>query len=173
MTRHLKLFTPGPGDVEDDVLAAAARPVIRHYGPDWMDIHNEMAALLKQIFQTRNDIFIVPGAASAVLDMAVGSLLATGQKIVVGHNGFFGDRLVAIAEGYGLTIVPFSAPLGRPLDPDVLRGVLRAHPDARAVALVHHETGTTVLNPLRELVAEAHQAGRAVIVDAVSSLGGI
>lgn len=173
MTRHLKLFTPGPGDVEDDVLAAAAQPVIRHYGPDWMDIHNEMTDLLKQIFQTRNDIFVVPGAASALLDMAIGSLLATGQKIVVGHNGFFGDRLVAIAGGYGLTVVPFSAPLGRPLDPEVLRGVLRAHPDARAVALVHHETGTTVLNPLRELVAEARQAGRAVIVDAVSSLGGI
>ncbi|MGA2532741.1 MAG: alanine--glyoxylate aminotransferase family protein [Candidatus Aminicenantales bacterium] len=173
MIRHLKLFTPGPGDVEDDVLAAAAQPVIRHYGPDWMDIHNEMTDLLKQIFQTRNDMFVVPGAASALLDMAIGSLLATGQKIVVGHNGFFGDRLVAIAEGYGLTVVPFPAPLGGPLDPGVLRGVLRAHPDARAVALVHHETGTTVLNPLRELAAEAHQAGRAVIVDAVSSLGGI
>jgi len=173
MTRHLKLFTPGPGDVEDDVLAAAAQPVIRHYGPDWMDIHNEMTSLLKQIFQTRNDLFVVPGAASALLDMAIGSLLATGQKIVVGHNGFFGDRLVAIAEGYGLTVVPFAAPLGRPLDPAALRGVLAAHPDAPAVALVHHETGTTVLNPLRELAEVARQAGRVVIVDAVSSLGGI
>jgi alanine-glyoxylate transaminase/serine-glyoxylate transaminase/serine-pyruvate transaminase len=173
MTRHLKLFTPGPGDVDEDVLNAAAEPVIRHYGPDWMEIHNETTALLKEIFQTQNDVFLVPGPASALLDMAVGSLLATGQKIVVGHNGFFGDRLVAIAEAYGLTVVPFAAPLGKPLEPALLRSVLRAHPEARAVALVHHETGTTVLNPLRELVEVTHEAGKAVVVDAVSSLGGI
>lgn len=173
MTRHLKLFTPGPGDVDEDVLNAAAEPVIRHYGPDWMEIHNETTALLKEIFQTQNDVFLVPGPASALLDMAVGSLLATGQKIVVGHNGFFGDRLVAIAEAYGLTVVPFAAPLGKPLEPALLRSVLRAHPEARAVALVHHETGTTVLNPLRELAEVTHEAGKAVVVDAVSSLGGI
>ncbi len=173
MSGRYKLFTPGPGDVEDDVLAAMAHPVLLHYGPEWMEIYGELQDLLKKVFRTRNDIFIVPGAASALLDMSIGSLLPTGGKIIVGHNGFFGERLAEIAASYGLDVVTFSAPAGRPLDAADLRRVLRAHLDARVVALVHHETGTTVLNPLRELAGEAREAGRLLVVDAVSSLGGV
>lgn len=173
MVKHLKLYTPGPGDVDEDVLASLATPVIRHYGPEWMEIYHEIQLLLKQVFKTSNEIFFVPGPASALMDMAVGSLLATGEKIIVGNNGFFGDRLVQIARGYGLEIITLNAPLGEPLDPQGLHKLLQENPDARAVALVHHETGTTVMNPLRELARLASEAGKAVIVDAVSSLGGV
>ncbi len=170
---HIRLFTPGPGEVDEDVLAAMAQPIMRHYGPEWIALFDETLGLLKQIFGTRHDLFIVPGPASAMLDMAIGSVVPSGEQIVVGRNGFFGERLAAIAESYGLEAIEFSAPLGQPLDPDLLRALLGRHPRARAVALVHHETGTTVLNPLRELVAVAREAGRIVIVDAVSSLGGV
>ncbi len=172
MTRHLKLYTPGPGDVDEDVLQSMSTPVIRHYGPEWMEIYHETQDLLKQVFKTENEIFFVPGPASALMDMAIGSLLATGEKIIVGNNGFFGDRLVQIATGYGLETVILNAPLGKPLEPQGLRKLLEQHPDAKAVALVHHETGTTVMNPLKELATLARQAGKAVIVDVVSSLGG-
>jgi alanine-glyoxylate transaminase/serine-glyoxylate transaminase/serine-pyruvate transaminase len=172
MVKHLNLYTPGPGDVDDDVLAALATPVIRHYGPEWMEIYHETQGLLKQVFKTDNELFFVPGPASALMDMSIGSLLKTGEKIIVGVNGFFGERLVHIAEGYGLEIIPFTAPLGRPLDPDELDRLLAQHPQAGVVAIVHHETGTTVLNPLSELARRAKSAGRVMVVDAVSSLGG-
>ncbi len=173
MSKHLKLFTPGPGDVEEDVLAALATPVIRHYGPEWMAIYNETQSLLRLFFKTKNDIYFVPGPASAMLDMAIGSLVPAGGKIIAGMNGFFGDRLGEMAECYGVQTVPFKAPLGQALDPQVLRGLLKDHPDAQVVALVHHETGTTVLNPLRELAEVVQEAGRLLIVDAVSSLGAV
>ncbi|PWB55494.1 MAG: hypothetical protein C3F13_04230 [Anaerolineales bacterium] len=172
MIKHLKLYTPGPGDVDEDVLASLSTPVIRHYGPQWMEIYNETKGLLQQIFKTKNEIYFVPGAASSLMDMAIGSLQATGEKIIVGNNGFFGERLAQIANGYGLETILLNAPLGKPLDPDGLQRLLNAHPEAKVVALVHHETGTTVLNPLRELAMVAKQAGRVVVVDAVSSLGG-
>ena len=172
MTGHLKLFTPGPGDVDEDVLASLATPVIRHYGPEWMEIYHETQGLLKQVFKTENEIFFVPGPASSLMDMAIGSLLATGEKIIVGDNGFFGERLAQIAMGYGLQTITLNAPLGKPLDPDGLRKLLGENPDAKVVALVHHETGTTVMNPLRELAQIASEAGKTVVVDAVSSLGG-
>jgi len=173
MTDHVKLFIPGPGDVEADVLAAMAEPVQRHYGPEWIATYTEAQTLLRQIFGTSNDLFIAPGPASAMLDMGLGSLMPNGSKIIVGQNGFFGDRLTEIAEAHALTVVPFPAAIGEPLDPDVLRTVCARNPDARVVAIVHHETGTTVLNPLRELAEVARQAGRVVVVDAVSSLGGV
>ncbi len=172
MIKHLKLFTPGPGDVDEEVLISLATPVIRHYGPEWMEIYHEVHSLLQQVFKTENQIFFVPGPASALMDMAIGSLLATGEKIVVGDNGFFGERLAQISRGYGLETITLKAPLGQPLNPGGLKQLLQEHADAKVVALVHHETGTTVLNPLRELAQVANAAGKVVVVDAVSSLGG-
>jgi len=173
MTQHLKLFTPGPGDVDEAVLAAMATPVIRHYGADWMEIYNETLMLLRQFYKTENDIFIIPGPASALMDLAIGSLVATGQKVIIGLNGFFGNRLSDIAVGYGATVVPFTAALGQPLDPALLRELLHKHPEVEVVALVHHETSTTVLNPLHELADVVRSAGKVMVVDAVSSLGGV
>jgi alanine-glyoxylate transaminase/serine-glyoxylate transaminase/serine-pyruvate transaminase len=150
-----------------------AQPTPRHYGPEWVEVHNEVEDLLKQVFQTRNDLFVVPGPGSALLDMALGSLLAPGETVIVGDNGFFGQRFGTIARTCGLEVVPFTAPLGQPLDPGDLRRLLAQHPETRAVALVHHETSTTVLNPLQELAEVIHQAGLPIILDAVSSLGGV
>jgi len=143
-----KLFIPGPCDVDDDVLDAMRQQVQRSHGAEWLSIYAETLGLLKQVFQTQNDIFIVPGPGSAGLDMALGSLLTTGDKVIVAHNGFFGERLGSIAESNGFHIVHVTAPAGRPLDPDDLRRALIEHPDAMLVALVHHETTTTVANPL-------------------------
>ena len=172
MERNCKLFIPGPCDVDDDVLDAMRHPVLRSYGARWMPVYNETLELLQQVFQTRNDILIVPGPGSAGLDMALGSMMANGEKVIVAHNGFFGERLALIAECNGLNVVRIGAPVGQIVDPDDLRKALAAHPDAQVVALVHHETTTTVLNPLRELAAAVRAAGRVLVVDAVSSLAG-
>ena len=112
-----KLFIPGPCEVDEEVLAAMAQPTPRHYGPEWMRVYREVMHLLKQVFQTQNDLFLIPGAGSAALDMALGSLLREGETVVVGNNGFFGERLGAIAAAHGLRVVWFTAPQGRPLDP--------------------------------------------------------
>jgi alanine-glyoxylate transaminase/serine-glyoxylate transaminase/serine-pyruvate transaminase len=153
MIQDCKLFIPGPCDVDEDVLEAMHHPVRRSYGAKWLPIFSETQELLKQIFQTRNDLYIVLGPGSAGLDMALGSLLAAGEKVIVPHNGFFGERLASIAEYNGLNVVHVRTPLERPLDPDDLRRTLAEHPDALLVALVHHETTTTVLNPLKDLAA--------------------
>jgi alanine-glyoxylate transaminase/serine-glyoxylate transaminase/serine-pyruvate transaminase len=172
MIQDCKLFIPGPCDVDEDVLEAMHHPVRRSYGAKWLPIFSETQELLKQIFQTRNDLYIVLGPGSAGLDMALGSLLAAGEKVIVPHNGFFGERLASIAEYNGLNVVHVRTPVGRPLDPDDLRRTLAEHPDALLVALVHHETTTTVLNPLKDLAAVTRAAGRVLLVDAISSLGG-
>ena len=116
MTEGCKLFIPGPCDLDDDVLKAMSEPVQRSYGDKWLPIFDETITLLKQVFRTQNDIFIVPGPGSAALDMAMGSCLATGEKVIVAHNGFFGERLATIAESNGLNVVHVAAPSGSPLD---------------------------------------------------------
>ena len=87
MTDHVRLFIPGPGDVDEDVLAAMAQPVRRHYGPEWIAAFGETQTLLKRIFGTTNDLFIVPGAASAALDMAIGSLPPAARRSSSARTG--------------------------------------------------------------------------------------
>ena len=117
MAEPVKLFIPGPCDIDDDVLEVMSEPVRRSHGPEWLVDLNETLGLLKSVFRTAADMFIVPGPGSAALDMAVGSLAAPGDKIIVGHNGFFGERLAFIGECCGLDVVRFGAPAGKPLDP--------------------------------------------------------
>ncbi len=164
---------PGPADAEDDVLAAMAEPILPHYGDEWLEIYHEVVGHLKEIFGTQNDLFLMPGAGSAALDAALGSLTRAGEKVLVPSNGFFGQRLGAIAQGYGLDVRRATVPQGKALDPDAIRQVLAVEPDIQALALVHLETSTGVLNPLQEIAAVAAEFDVPIIVDAVSSLGGV
>jgi alanine-glyoxylate transaminase/serine-glyoxylate transaminase/serine-pyruvate transaminase len=170
---HVKLMIPGPVDAEDDVLAAMAEPVLAHYGPEWLEIYHETVDCLQQVFRTHNDLIVMPGPGTSGLDAALGSLTRSGDKVLVLQNGFFGRRLVTIAEGYDLDVRTVEAPAGRPLDPESARRQLAAEPGIQAVAVVHLETSTAVLNPVQEIAAVAHEFEVPIVVDAVSSMGGV
>jgi len=172
-SEHARLLIPGPVDVDDDVLEAMAEPVRAHYGDEWLAIYHEVVDLLKQVFGTENDLFLMPGPGTAALDAALGSLMRTGDKVLVAQNGFFGDRLAALARAYGLDVRRVTAPLGQPIEPAAVRRALAAGPGIDAVAVVHLETSTAVLNPVQRIATVAHDFEVPLIVDAVSSLGGV
>ncbi|MGH2619060.1 MAG: pyridoxal-phosphate-dependent aminotransferase family protein [Anaerolineales bacterium] len=168
-----KLMIPGPVSVEDEVLAEMGAPVRPHYGSEWTEIYDETRGLLKQVFRTEGDTHILVGSGSAGLDAAIGSLSTTGEKAIVGTNGYFGDRLIEICQGYGLEVVPVSAALGQSLDPADFERALARHPEAALVAAVQLETATSVVNPIQEIAAAAHSRDIPTVVDAISSLGGV
>jgi alanine-glyoxylate transaminase/serine-glyoxylate transaminase/serine-pyruvate transaminase len=159
--------------VEDEVLSEMASPVQAHYGDEWMKVYLETVDCLKRVFQTENDLFIVGGPGSAALDASFGSLLATGEKVLIPSNGFFGRRLRAMAGGYGLEVVPLDFPPEQAISAAAVEAHLQKEKDIQAVAVVHHETSTGVLNPLPEIAAVTNKAGVPIIVDAVASLGGV
>ena len=171
--KHVRLMIPGPVDVEDDILAALAEPVLPHYGQIWLPIYQETLGRLKQVFGTQNDLFMIPGAGTTALEGAMSSLMRGGDKVLVPHNGFFGRRMATVAQLWGLEVLPVEAPSGQPLDPHAIRLQLAADPDIQAVVVVHLETSTGVLNPLQEIAAVTNEFGVPIIVDAVSSLGGV
>jgi alanine-glyoxylate transaminase / serine-glyoxylate transaminase / serine-pyruvate transaminase len=171
--KPVRLMIPGPVDVDDEVLAVLSHPAMAHYGRDWLTIYHETIDRLKQVFGTDHDVFLMPGPGTAALDAAIGSLVRTGETIVVAQNGFFGRRLATVAAGYGLEVRTVDAPTGQPLDPDVMRQVLSRTPQAQAVVVVHLETSTGVLNPVHDMALIAAEYGLPLILDAVSSLGGV
>jgi alanine-glyoxylate transaminase/serine-glyoxylate transaminase/serine-pyruvate transaminase len=169
----LKLMIPGPIQPADEVLQAMGGPVHPHYGPEWTALFNETLGMLRQVYGTRGDVMILVGSGSSALDACLGSALSSGEQVVIGVNGWFGERLVAIAQAYGLEVIQVTAPWGRPLDPADFRKAFDAHPQARLAAVVHLETSTTIVNPIEEIGPLAARQGRVLLVDAVSSLGGI
>lgn len=172
-SQRLRLMLPGPVDVEDDVLEAMAQPTLPHYGQVWLDVYREAVDGLQSVFGTRNDLFLMAGPGTAALDAAMGSLMRTGDKVLVLHNGFFGQRLAIMARHYGLDVRAIGAPLAQPLDPEAVRRRLLVEPDVQAVVVVHLETSTGVLNPLQQIASVSREFGVPIIVDAVSSLGGV
>jgi alanine-glyoxylate transaminase/serine-glyoxylate transaminase/serine-pyruvate transaminase len=169
----IKLMIPGPVSVSEDVLCEMGRPVRAHYGAEWTAIYKETASLLKHVFKTGGDVHILVGSGTAGVDAAIGSVTLPGEKVIIGKNGFFGERVCHIAREYGLELVEVEVPLGRPLDPELFTQAMDKHPDAGAIAVVHLETSTTIVNPVREISSQARERNIPVIVDAVSSLGGM
>jgi alanine-glyoxylate transaminase/serine-glyoxylate transaminase/serine-pyruvate transaminase len=164
---------PGPVPVSEEVLKVMGAPVRAHYGATWTAIYNETVELLKNVFRTQGDVHILVGTGTAGLDAAIGSMTLPGEKIIIGNNGFFGDRLSQIAMSYSLEPIEVKSPLGQLLDPEWIAQAMDQHPDAGAVAVVHMETSTTIVNPVQGICNEANKRNIPVVVDAVSSLGGI
>jgi alanine-glyoxylate transaminase/serine-glyoxylate transaminase/serine-pyruvate transaminase len=118
-------------------------------------------------------VFILIGSGSTGLDACIGSAFSSGEKVIVGINGFFGERLGLIANGYNLEVIPVEAEFGQPLRAADFSDALRRHPEARGIILVHLETTTTIINPVPEIGQIARRAGVPYVVDTVSSLGGL
>ncbi len=179
MSDHMHLLIPGPVEAAQDVLDAIGSPIIPHYGPQFMALYHETQDLLRRAFLTEGEVLMVPGPGSGIIDMVIGSLIGPSDGLVILNNGFFGNRLVSIAEGYGLHVYPVTAPMGEAITAaqldaaliDLIPAAEKAGTPLTAVALCHTETSTGVLNPLRELAEIANKHGLAVIVDAVASWG--
>lgn len=169
----MKLLTPGPVDIPDEVREAMATPSLLHYGPDWMKLYHETQSMLKTVFGTQNDLYIMAGPGTMALEAIVGSALEPGETVLIPDNGFFAERLGNVAQGLGLKVLSVKVPWGQPVLPDEVAAALDAHPEVKAMLVVHHETSTTVLNPLEAIARVGREHGVLVIVDAVSSLGGV
>jgi len=164
---------PGPIDVSEEVLREMGAPVVAHYGSDWVEIYQETIGFLKQLFQTEGDIFILVGSGTAGLDAAVGGLLKRGEKVLVPINGWFAERLFRIAQAYELDARCLEFDILEPLAVEPVEEFLRKEKDTQAILMVHHETHTGIVNPVKEIGQLAKEYNVPLIVDAVSSLGGI
>lgn len=168
------LLGPGPSPVHDDVLRAQARAMVGHLDPWFLDRTDEIAGMLRHVFRTDNRLtFAVSGTGSAGMEASVVNVVEPGDTVLVGVNGVFGRRLADTARRCGCDVVELEQPMGRIVPPDQVTDALAEHPDARAAVLVHAETSTGVLQPLEEVAGAVAETDTLLIVDAVTSLGGV
>jgi alanine-glyoxylate transaminase / serine-glyoxylate transaminase / serine-pyruvate transaminase len=168
------LMGPGPSDVNPRVLAAMSRPTIGHLDPVFVDMMDEMKALLQYAFQTRNQLTLpISAPGSAGMETCFVNLVQPGDTVVVCINGVFGLRMKENVERCGATAVVVEDQWGHPVDPQKLEDALKAHPEASTVSFVHAETSTGACSDAKTLTEIAHRHGCLVIVDSVTGLGGV
>jgi aspartate aminotransferase-like enzyme len=173
MTFQTQLRIPGPTPLPERVVRSMNRPMIDHRGSEFAAILAEITAGAKRVFKTSSDVLILTCSGTGGLESAVANLVSPGDEVVAALCGNFGERFAALAAAYGADVVRLEFEWGQPVDPDDLAIVLEKHPKAKVVLLTHNETSTGLTNPLRELARVAHDAGRIVVVDGVSSISSI
>lgn len=168
------LLGPGPSPVHPEVLAAQSRSMVGHLDPWFLGAADEVADMLRAVFRTSNRLtYAVSGTGSAGMETAVVNVVEPGDTVIVGVNGVFGARIADTARRAGAEVVALEESWGRVIPAERVDAAVKAHPDAKAVALVHAETSTGAWQPLEEIGALLADTDVLFLVDSVTGLGGI
>jgi len=166
------LITPGPTPLPPEVAAAEAAGLLHHRSPDFRALLGETIAGLKRVFATEHDVLLFSGSGTAAMESAVANLLSPGDRVVVASAGNFGERWLKLVQAYGIDPVHVAFEWGERLDPARI-GAAAAEADTAAVFVTQSETSTGVVHDIERIAGETAPTGAVLVVDAVSSLGGI
>lgn len=168
------LMGPGPSDVNPRVLSAMAHPTIGHLDGQFLEVLNDIRDMLQQVFHTRNELTLaVSGTGSAGMETCVVNLIEPGDKMLVCIAGVFGLRMKDVAERTGAVVTTIDVPWGQVFTAEQIENALEEHGPFKVVGIVHAETSTGAAQPLEAISRMVHNAGTLLLVDTVTSLGGM
>lgn len=167
------LMGPGPSNVNYRVYKAMSTPILGHLDPDFMSVMDEICEMLRLVFRTKNRLTIpISGTGSSGMETAFVNLIEPEDKVIIGVNGLFGERMVDVALRCGARVFRIDEEWGKIIDPERVVDMLAKHPDTKIFAIVHAETSTGAKQPLEEIGAFLRDKDTLFVVDAVTSLGG-
>jgi 2-aminoethylphosphonate-pyruvate transaminase len=170
------LLNPGPVNVSERVRKALLRPDICHREPEFAELLLRIRRKLLQAFvpgaESDYAAIILSGSGTAAVEAALLSSIPLGKRGLVINNGVYGERMANILGLHRLGVSEFRLDWTARPDPERLRLALRQHPEVHAVAMVHHETTTGLINPVKEIAEVVDSQNRVFILDAISALGG-
>jgi len=167
------LMGPGPSCVPPEVYQALARPTIGHLDPRFIQIMDEIKALLRTVMGTENALTMpISGTGSAGMETCFVNLVEPGDKVLIPVNGVFGVRMADVAGRLGAEVDTLEFEWGTPVRVDAVAERLKSA-SYQIVAVVHAETSTGVCNPVAELGPLVRENGALYLVDTVTSLGGM
>jgi aspartate aminotransferase-like enzyme len=171
MQSHDKLFIPGPVEVSPKTWAAFSRPMIGHRGEDFKNLYRAIHPGLQKLFSTKQPVFLSTSSAWGVMEASIRNLVDRG--VLNCMCGAFSDKWFDVAKRCGKDAESLQVDWGKHIDPAALDEQL-ATAKFDTVTLIHNETSTGVMNPLREICAVvAKYPEVALIVDTVSSFSGV
>lgn len=164
---------PGPSQVAASVLSALGSPTIGHLDPAFLGLLDQIGAMLRTLLGTRNELTMpMSGTGSLGMETCIVNLVQPGDRVLVGVNGVFGQRLAEVARRAGAEVTIADSPWGRALDVEAVRSAAGSGAFS-LLCVVHAETSTGALTPLRPFRQLADELGALLLVDAVTSVGGV
>ena len=174
MDRADLTLSAGPTEVSAEVLAALGSPIIYHYDPVFLERFRAAEQRIGRIFRTTShEIILMQGEAVLGLESAARAVVSPGMACLNLVSGVFGKGFGYWLAGIGAELHEIEVAYDDAIDPAAVSAYLDAHPEIRMVSVVHSETPSGTLNPVRELGPIARSHGAVTIVDVVSSFGGI
>lgn len=165
------LLNPGPSTTTDTVKMAQVVPDICPREREFRSIMAPMREELVKIVHGGDDYAAVLfcGSGTICIDATLNSLLDAGKKALVINNGSYSQRAVDVLDCYGLPFINLEQPIYTVPDLSAIEEALKADDGIGYVYMAHHETGSGLLNPIREVGALAHEYGAFFITDTTSS----
>ena len=166
------LLNPGPSTTTDSVKYAQVVPDIcpreKEFGGLMKGLREDLVKIVHGDLQKYTSVLFC-GSGTINIDVCINSLLDVGKKVLVVNNGAYSSRAVEVCEYYGLPHINLKFPVDEQPDLNVIEETLKQNPDVGLIHTTHNETGTGILNPIREIGALAHRYGAIFTVDTTST----
>ena len=171
--RQLVLLNPGPALTSEAVKRAAAGPDLCHREPEFRELDRRVREKLRRLAGIGPEwtIALLSGSGTAANEAALRAAVREGRRLLVVVNGVYGERLHETARRAGIDAVAVEGPWTKPIDVSHVTAALAVEPDLDALAIVHHETTTGLLNPVAEIGRAAAEVEIRTVVDGISSFG--
>jgi aspartate aminotransferase-like enzyme len=171
MIKKYYLLSPGPTPVPENVLSAAAEPIIHHRTPEFSAIFMEVSEGLKYVYQTEEDVFVLTSSGSGAMETAVINLLSPGDKIITINGGKFGERWGYIGRAYGVNVKEIVIEWGDDFTKEQLQAELDANPGTKAVFASLSETSSGTIYDIKGYGEVLSPTDTLLVVDGISGLG--
>lgn len=168
------LLNPGPATTTDTVKMAQIVPDICPREQDFARLMKDLRSDLLKVVHAPEDKYtsvLFCGSGTINIDICINSLVPEGKKILVVNNGAYNTRAVEVCQMYHIPHINLQSSVYEQPDLAAVEQALKENPDVAVVYCCHHETGTGILNPIREIGALAHQYGAIFVTDTTSTLG--
>ena len=171
--KKIRLFTPGPTMVPEEVLLEMARPMEHHRTGIYREWVKEAHGLLQYLFQTRGTVITIAGSGTAAAEAAIVGCCPKGHKALVVDNGKFAERWVKVCAAFGIEHARLAIEWGRGAKAADIKKALDADPRIDTVICVHSETSTTALSDVAGIGRLTRERGAIFIVDGITAVGAI
>jgi pyridoxamine---pyruvate transaminase len=166
-------LTSGPVNAYAEVLRGLGRTVLYDYDPAFQLHYEKVVDKAQKAMRLSNKPVILHGEPVLGLEAAAASLIAPDDVVLNLASGVYGKGFGYWAKRYSPHLIEIEVPYNEAIDPQEVEAMLKAHPEITIVSVCHHDTPSGTINPIDAIGALVSAHGGYLIVDAVSSFGGM